>query len=74
MRSIASLIIGDQIKGIVSIVQPHSIIQSSLPIPPILGLTKKRQYLETGGERSHILTKKNPIWDLNMGGGIGGRW
>ena len=46
-------------------------IQSSLPVPPISGLTKKRLYSEIGGERSHnsYVTKKNPIiWDLKMGG------
>ena len=50
------------------------ILQSSLPIPPISGLTKKRWYSETGGERSEesYITKKNHISDLKMGGGMGG--
>ena len=37
-------------------------------------MTKKRQYSETSCERSHdiYVTKKNYIWDLKMGGDIGG--
>ena len=51
------------------------IVQSSLPIPPISGLTKKRRYSESGNRRwkeSYYITKKNPILDLKMGGGIRG--
>ena len=43
------------------------------------GLTKKRRYSETGGERSHNIyiyitniTDKKPIWGFRMGSGIGG--
>ena len=48
--------------------------QSNPPIPPISGLTKKRRYSEIGGIGSHnsYLTYKTLIWDLEMGGGIGG--
>ena len=48
-------------------------LQSPLPILPISGLTKKRRYSEIGGIGSHIyITYKTLIWDLEMGGGIGG--
>ena len=48
-------------------------VQSAPPIPPISGLTKKRRYSEIGGIGSHIyITYKTLIWDLEMGGGIGG--
>ena len=36
------------------------------PIPPISGLTKKRRYWES------YITYKTLIWDLEIGGGIGG--
>ena len=38
----------------------------------ISGLTKKRRYSEIGSIESHI-QPKNLIWDLESGGGIGGR-
>ena len=41
-------------------------IQSAPPIPLISGLTKKRRYSESN------ITYKTLIWDLEMGGGIGG--
>ena len=48
------------------------------PIPPISGLTKKRRYSEidgiTIGSHNSYITYKTLIWDLEMGGGIGGRW
>ena len=48
------------------------------PIPPISGLTKNRRYSEIGGTRKSAvlgviyITYKTLIWDLEMGGGIGG--
>ena len=53
----------------------HNYVYSRPPqyIPPISGLAKKRQYSEIGGIGSHIyITYKTLIWDLEMGGGIGG--
>ena len=49
-------------------------LESSLLIVilPISGLTKKRQYSETGGEVSHIILPKTIFWDLKMGSDIGG--
>ena len=63
------------------LVRPKNIllyrVQSSLPIPPISGLTKKRQYSETGGERSHIKPRKTLFgtWKGRqyLGGGGGER-
>ena len=52
------------------------LIKSSLPIPPISGLMKKRRYSETGGERSHIYNQEKPYLGLEnrwrYGGGGGG--
>ena len=50
-------------------------VQSAPPIPPISGLTKKQRYSEIGSIGSHIyyITYKTLIWDLEMGGVIGGR-
>ena len=45
----------------------YFLLQSSLPIPPFLGLAKNRRYSETV-VLGRSLTLKNPIWDLKWVG------
>ena len=47
-------------------------IQSSLPILPISGLGKSGGIPKPVVKGVIYITKKNPILDLKMGGGIGG--
>ena len=47
-------------------------IQSSLPIPPFLGLVKNLWYSKTAALRGSI-SFKNPIWDLKWVAVLGGR-